>query len=205
MAETKGLIYLKTVALCDEVKKILINAYAIHSSNNLASVELKQFVASDKPGVLLAVRKLRYGFDCRDLAWEIIARPPCKEDPEQDVEQMLGRVICLYDDKIGFVLAFKDIYDKYIAPLVSLQNKTLQFSADCLANELEYRVNKHGQCRVIDPDVEEEEKEEKPQHYPPLFSHKRKRNALANSDEALEVIDCDDDERERKRSRMMQQ
>ncbi|WP_133137956.1 DEAD/DEAH box helicase [Legionella rowbothamii] len=158
LAKSKGIIYLESIELCDYVKKVLdqqgITAYAIHSSNGLASTEVKNFIASTNPGVLLAVRKLRFGFDCPDLAWQIIARKPSQKEPQKDIEQMLGRVIRRYEDKIGYVLTFNDIYKKYLSPLISKQNKVLAVEPDFLAHDLLYRINALGFCQVIDMDVE---------------------------------------------------
>lgn len=194
LAESKGIIYLKSIALCNEVKKILnqqnITAYAIHSNNDLASLEVKNFVASANPGVLLAVRKLRFGFDCPDLAWEIIARPPLQKEPNQDIEQMLGRIIRRYEDKIGFVLTFQDIYEKYLSPLIKKQNKPVALVPDFLAHDVEYRLNEEGTCEVIDMDLEDT-----PESPPLRFfsSPKRKYKELSNNKEITEGSETDDE------------
>ena len=157
LAETKGIIYLKSIKLCEQAQKILreagLNAYAIHSDNSLASEEAKQFVKNDQPGILLAVRKLRFGFDCPDLAWEFILRPPSQKSARQDIEQMLGRVIRRYQDKLGYVVTFEDIFNRYILPITQEQEKIPALSTDYLANAdaKEYYLDENG-CIVVDSD-----------------------------------------------------
>ncbi|SPX61099.1 DEAD/DEAH box helicase family protein [Legionella feeleii] len=163
LAETKGLIYLKSIELCNKAQKILreagLNAYAIHSDNALSLEEVKQFVQSNQPGILLAVRKLRFGFDCPDLAWEFILRPPSQQTARQDIEQMLGRVIRHYQDKLGYVVTFEDIYKQYIHPLIQQQEKLPALSTDYLANAdaKEYHLQDDS-CVVVDNDLVEAQK-----------------------------------------------
>ncbi|MCC5016183.1 DEAD/DEAH box helicase [Legionella sp. 31fI33] len=163
LAETKGLIYLKSIELCNKAQKILreagLNAYAIHSDNALSLEEVKQFVQSNQPGILLAVRKLRFGFDCPDLAWEFILRPPSRQTAQQDIEQMLGRVIRHYQDKLGYVVTFEDIYKQYIHPLIQKQEKLPALSTDYLANAdaKEYHLQDDS-CVVVDYDLAEAQK-----------------------------------------------
>lgn len=196
LAETKGIIYLESIALCENAQRVLrsagIAAYAIHSNNHQSSTEVKQFVESEAPGVLIAVRKLRFGFDCRDLAWEIIARRPSQKTAEQDMEQMLGRVIRLHKDKIGLVLTFKDIYDRYLAPLIKAQTKKPRLSGDFLAHEAEYHVNKDGTCKMVDPDVEELKKENPSRFF--ASSERKRKHAEYNKDDhdmtIIKVLNC---------------
>ncbi|HHF7360123.1 TPA: DEAD/DEAH box helicase [Legionella feeleii] len=163
LAETKGLIYLKSIELCNKAQKILreagLNAYAIHSDNALSLEEVKQFVQNNQPGILLAVRKLRFGFDCPDLAWEFILRPPSQQTARQDIEQMLGRVIRHYQDKLGYVVTFEDIYKQYIHPLIQQQEKLPALSTDYLANAdaKEYHLQDDS-CVVVDNDLVEAQK-----------------------------------------------
>ncbi|WP_412754450.1 DEAD/DEAH box helicase [Legionella donaldsonii] len=163
LAETKGLIYLKSIELCNKAQKILreagLNAYAIHSDNALSLEEVKQFVQSNQPGILLAVRKLRFGFDCPDLAWEFILRPPSQQTARQDIEQMLGRVIRHYQDKLGYVVTFEDIYKQHIHPLIQNQEKLPALSTDYLANAdaKEYHLQDDS-CVVVDYDLAEAQK-----------------------------------------------
>ena len=114
-----------------------IYAYEIHSKNPQEEDQLKVFVRRDKPVVLFAVRKLRFGFDCPDLRWELILRKPAMGNERQDIEQMIGRVIRLYQDKIGLVVTFSDIHEKYIQPLIKNQNKIIPLSTDYLAQDVD--------------------------------------------------------------------
>lgn len=156
LAETKGVIYVQSIALCDQLLAILqkaqIKAYAIHSKNNNADNEIQHFVESMEACILIAVKKLRFGFDCPDLAWEIIARQPSRAEPQQDIEQMVGRVIRLNNNKIGYVLSFRDIHNQFIAPLIEHQSKQLAFSSDFLAHEREYHIQSDGTCQIVDVD-----------------------------------------------------
>ncbi len=163
LAETKGVIYVQSIKLCDQVYNLLekakIKAYAIHSQNHESDAEVKRFVASREPGVLIAVRKLRFGFDCRDLTWEIIARKPSTQQPQHDVEQMVGRIVRLYEDTLGFVISFRDIHHQYVLPLTQNQTKNIRLSSDFLAHEMEYFLNNRD-CRAIDIDKQSIDKNE---------------------------------------------
>ncbi|WP_058533939.1 DEAD/DEAH box helicase [Legionella saoudiensis] len=154
LAETKGIIYLASIELCRKVKQMLldagIDAYEIHSKNPQDEEQLKEFVQHSKSGVLLAVRKLRFGFDCPDLGWELILRKPAMGNEKQDIEQMIGRVIRLYQDKIGYVVTFSDIHEKYIQPLIKNQNKIFAFSTDYLAQDIDGDEDKS----IVDMDTD---------------------------------------------------
>lgn len=89
----------------------------------------------------MAVRKLRFGFDCPDLAWELILRKPAMGNKKQDIEQMIGRVIRLYQDKVGYVVTFSDIHENYIQPLIKNQNKIIALSTDYLAQDVDANTN----------------------------------------------------------------
>ncbi|WP_078061540.1 DEAD/DEAH box helicase [Legionella saoudiensis] len=197
LAESKGIIYLESIKLCEqaqlELSKAGIRAYAIHSNNQQSSEEVREFVADSSPGVLLAVRKLRFGFDCRDLAWEIIARKPSQKAAEQDIEQMLGRVIRPYKNKIGFIITFQDIYHTYLAPLIKNQHKKSRVSIDFLAHEIEYHLFTDGTCKLIDLDLEELENPmqlvaSEQKSSPGFFSHKRKHSALTDKPDVLRLL-----------------
>ena len=158
LAETKGIIYVQNIKVCNQVANLLekahIKAYAIHSKNRDAGADVREFVDSEEPGVLIAVRKLRFGFDCPDLAWEIIARKPNKKQPEHDVEQMLGRIVRSYGNSLALVFSFQDIHEQYVLPLIKEQNKAIKISPDYLAHEMEYYLLNNGECVAVDPDWE---------------------------------------------------
>ena len=163
LAETKGIIYVPSIKmsenLCAHLLKANIRAYAVHSKANKKDYDkqLKEFVAHSNAGVLIAVEKLRFGFDCPDLAWEIIARKPNSMQPEQDIEQMVGRVIRKTGNKIGYVLSFQDIHNQYIAPLMNQQRKQISLAPEFLANEPEYHLDQDNHCVVTENWDEEDE------------------------------------------------
>ncbi|WP_165485193.1 DEAD/DEAH box helicase [Legionella rowbothamii] len=163
LAETKGIIYVPSIKvseqLCAYLLKANIRAYAVHSKVNKKEhdKQLKEFVTHSNAGVLIAVEKLRFGFDCPDLAWEIIARKPNSTQPEQDIEQMVGRVIRKTGNKIGYVLSFQDIHNQYIAPLMNEQRKQLSLAPEFLANEPEYHLDQDNHCVVTDNWDDEDE------------------------------------------------
>ncbi|MFJ1269141.1 DEAD/DEAH box helicase [Legionella lytica] len=163
LAETKGIIYVPSIKiseqLCAYLQKANIRSYAVHSKGNKKDYDkqVKEFVTHSSAGVLIAVEKLRFGFDCPDLAWEIIARKPNSIQPEQDIEQMIGRVIRKTGNKIGYVLSFQDIHNQYIAPLMNQQKKQLSLTPEFLANEYEYHLDEDNHCVVTDNWDDEDE------------------------------------------------
>lgn len=186
LAETKGIIYLASIELCRNVKKMLsdadIDAYEIHSKNPQEEAQLKEFVCRREPGVLLAVRKLRFGFDCPDLGWELILRKPAIGNEKQDIEQMIGRVIRLYQNKIGYVVTFSDIHEKYIQPLIKNQNKIIAFSTDYLAQD----VDENEEKSIMDTDtLQEPLNRTVSSTWATLFSANNPNNKRKRSDETL--------------------
>jgi hypothetical protein len=69
---------------------------------------------------------------------------------------MLGRVMRRYQDKLGYVITFEDIYNQYILPIIQKREKIPALSTDYLANDdtKEYCLQEKG-CVVVDFDIRE--------------------------------------------------
>lgn len=160
LKDSKGVIYLPSIEECNTALEILkdkkIKAYSIHSQNPAHKKELQCFLESDEPGVLLAVKMLRIGFNAKDLAWAIIAQNP-KDDyaGRSDVEQEIGRVMRKMGDKIGYVLCFDNIYKNIVAPMLAKQPVTLPVNPDYLSQDNLYYVGENKIWQVLDFDMDE--------------------------------------------------
>ncbi|USQ14711.1 DEAD/DEAH box helicase family protein [Legionella lytica] len=121
LQQSRGVIYFASIEECDAAKEQLkthgYNAYAIHSGNSRYKEELESFINSNQPGVLLAVNMLGIGFDDPSLSWLILAVER-QHDNIQRLEQMVGRVVRKYQDKIGYILGFGRIICEAITPLL---------------------------------------------------------------------------------------
>jgi hypothetical protein len=85
---------------------------------------------------------LRIGFNAEDLAWVIIARnAQDTHNGRAMIEQIIGRLMRLFGDKIGYVLAFDNVY-KIISKLLAKQPMTFRVDVDFLAQANGYYVDK---------------------------------------------------------------
>uniref|UniRef100_A0A0Q9YA79 Type III restriction enzyme, res subunit n=1 Tax=Candidatus Berkiella aquae TaxID=295108 RepID=A0A0Q9YA79_9GAMM len=144
LKDSKGIIYLPSIADCEQALAVLkeagITAFCIHSKNTKHKAELEAFLENDDPGVLLAVKMLRIGFNAKDLGWTIIAQnAKAKEHASRsNIEQMIGRVMRLNGDKVGYVLCFKDVLAEVVKPLLASQPITQKVNPDYLAQNNVY-------------------------------------------------------------------
>lgn len=126
LSELKGIVFLPSINKCEQVAKWLatyhIPTICVHSKKDNKQ-EVENFIKGDAPGVLLAVYKLRIGFNCESLAWAIIGQNADENDhnSRNKVEQMLGRVMRYIKRKIGYVLSFENVVNNIIKPLITGQ------------------------------------------------------------------------------------
>lgn len=144
LATARGIIYLPSIDHCEEAKSVLtkngITSYAIHSRNPHHKKELDQFLDNDEtPGVLLACRMLRFGYNDKKLSFIIIGQNITLSYEHQVlIEQLIGRIMRKLDDKIGYVLAFDNVVRQSIMPLLTDQKINMPIATDYLAEENTY-------------------------------------------------------------------
>jgi superfamily II DNA or RNA helicase len=157
LKDLKGIAYFTSIKNCndavEELKKARFEGkvFAIHSSNKRFKAELESFLKSDEPGILIAVEKLRFGFDLPAAAYIIDGQMANPKEPASisGVEQKIGRVMRLYGDKIGYWLGFDDVLKKVVEPLLKDQQVTFPISPEYLAQKLCFYY-RDGECKVID-------------------------------------------------------
>ncbi len=97
---------------------------------------------------------LKIGFNAKDLGWTIIAQNANakKHTSRSNIEQMIGRVMRLNGDKIGYVLCFKDVLTEVVKPLLASQPITQRVNPDYLAQNNVYfaKGNSWKICDVAD-------------------------------------------------------
>ncbi|MBN9289234.1 MAG: DEAD/DEAH box helicase family protein [Gammaproteobacteria bacterium] len=136
--DSKGIIYLPSIEHCERARVLLeskgITAFCIHSKNGKHKAELQEFLKSENPGVLLAVRMLRIGFNAKELGFAIIGQnaDPDEHSSRSNIEQMIGRVMRLQDDKVGYILCFSNVLNEVVNPLLKNQPVTQSVNSDYL-------------------------------------------------------------------------
>lgn len=198
LANTKGVVYLPSINDCNRAEAVLakaqINCYSIHSQNKEHKADLQAFLESAQPGVLLAVRMLRIGFNAKDLAWVIIAQNG--EDTHEgcsNMEQMIGRVMRFLGSKIGYVLCFDNVYQEIIRKLLADQPLTLPVSPDYLAQAKGYKLsNNKWQVTDIPDECMEGDRLKKGICYPFCIIPKTIRNFSITALPSPEVNESDD-------------
>lgn len=121
LAQGRGVIYFSSINECKQAKELLekerYTVYEIHSGNSHYKQELKDFIDGGQPGVLLAVNMLGIGFDDPSLSWLMLAVEH-QQDNILRLEQMVGRVVRSYRDKIGYILGFEHTVQKIVTSLL---------------------------------------------------------------------------------------
>jgi superfamily II DNA or RNA helicase len=166
LKELKGIVYLPTIEHCNRavarLKENNIRCFSINSKNSKHKKELEEFLESDEPGVLVAVRMLRIGIDDRRLAWGIVGLNGKKNHHASfaTMEQILGRFMRRQGDKIGYVLAFENVWKDVLMPLLKEQPVTLPVDPDYLAQEVDIAPFHIEPESIENFEIPEEEDEE---------------------------------------------
>lgn len=156
LKDSKGIVYLPSIEHCERALAILksagVSCFSIHSQNAKHKVELQEFLNTNQPGVLLAVRMLKIGFNAKALGWAIIGQnaDPKEHSSCSNIEQMIGRVMRLLDDKIGYIMCFNNVLNEVVKPLLAQQPLTESVNPDYLAQSHAYFAKGKNAWRVCD-------------------------------------------------------